>query len=211
MIQIHRRDVRRRGRQILSFLLITAMILGLIPQSAYASAQEAGTNKAENTYESEDCMITYKETSAWGNYVNADITIKNEGKNQQANWKLSLIFDGTIDNIWNADILSSEEGNCIIAAKTYNSVIKPGQTVSFGFQAYGKNGKPAVPKEIKLVKDTPSKDETDNKGDKDDKDDSGSLQGPSYTIPDKWKGLNYALFTSGEQNLSLYRNKRTGH
>lgn len=204
MLQIHRRDVRRWGRQILSFLLIAAMILGLIPQSAYASAAEATAKVAEKTYESEDCVITYKESSAWGNYVNADITIKNEGKNQQANWKLSLIFDGTIDNIWNADVLSSENGSCIIGAKTYNSVIEPGQSVSFGFQAYGADGKPAAPEEIKLVKDTPSQDETDNKDDRDDKGDSGSLQGSSYTIPDKWKGLNYALFTSGEQKLSLY-------
>ena len=196
MFKIHRRDARRRGRQMISFLLIAAMILGLVPQNAYASAASKASAKAtENTYESEDCMITYKETSSWGNYVIADISIKNEGKNQQANWKLSLIFDGTIDNIWNADILSSGDGQCIVAAKTYNSVIEPGQTVSFGFQAYGADGKPTVPEEIKLVKDTPEEDETDDKGDKDG-DSSGSLQGPSYTIPEKWKALNYALFTS---------------
>lgn len=205
MFKIHGRDVRRKGRQILSFLLIVAMVLGLMPQSAFAGAAlKAAAKTAENTYESEDCVITYKETSAWGSYVIADVTIKNEGKNRQANWKLSLIFDGTIDNIWNADVVSSEDGECIIASKIYNSVIEPGQSVSFGFQAYGAGKKPAVPKEIRLVKDRPEKDETQGKEEKEDEEDGGSLQNPSYSIPDKWKALNYALFTSGDQTLSLY-------
>lgn len=186
------------------------MVLGLVPQSATASA---APKAAENTYESEDCTITYKESSTWGNYVVADVTIKNEGTVPQANWKLSLIFNATIDNIWNADILSSGDGTCTIGAKMYNSVIEPGQTVSFGFMAYGAGRKPEAPEEIKLVNDKPSENEKedgkDDKEDKDEEDDgdssgSGGLQGPSYSIPDKWKALNYALFTSGDQTLSLY-------
>ncbi|MDE6635782.1 MAG: cellulose-binding domain-containing protein, partial [Lachnospiraceae bacterium] len=202
MLEIHRRDIRRKGRQIISFLLVTAMILGLVSQNAYAStASKAVAEVTEKTYETEGCMITYKETSTWGNYVNVDITIKNEGKNQQANWKLSLVFDGTIDNIWNADVLSAEDGQCTVAAKLYNSVIEPGQTVSFGFMAYGADGKPNVPKDIRLVKDAPL---DNDKDDKEDNDSNGSLQRPSHNIPDKWKALNYALFTSGNQTLSLY-------
>ena len=200
MVKIHRREIQRRGRQMLTFLLAAAMIIGLIPQNIHVSAASKAT---EDTYESGDCVITYKENSAWGHYVNADITIKNEGKHQIANWKLSLCFDGTIDNIWNADIISAQEDECIISSKTYNSVIEPGQTVSFGFQAYGTSGKPEMPEEIKLVEDVPSKDDTDDQ----EKDDNDGLQGPSYTIPEKWKALNYALFTSGDQILSLYTNE----
>ena len=62
MVKIHRREIQRRGRQMLAFLLAAAMIIGLIPRNIHVSAASKAT---EDTYESGDCVITYKENSAW--------------------------------------------------------------------------------------------------------------------------------------------------
>ena len=202
--------LKKLKKQILSIVLVLAMLLGLVPQSAYASV-ENGTQTLEHVYESEGCTIIYKESSTWDNYVNADITIKNDGEELQANWQLSIAYDGIIDNIWNADILSAEDGKSVVGCKDYNSVIEKGQSVSFGFTAHGTDKKPAAPAYIRLVKDTPP--ETGTEDEKEDhtedggNDEAGTKVETAFTIPEKWKGLNYALFTSGDETLSLYTNE----
>ena len=205
---IRKRKWKQWGRQLLSFVLVVALMLGLIPSSAYATG--VTPTKAEQTYASEGCSITYKETSSWGNYVNADIVLKNDTDSDKSLWKIEMVYDGCIDNIWNADIISFEDGHYTIAAKTYNSTIAAGQSVSFGFMAYGEDGKPAFPSEISFVDDSENTggDSTEEDGDKDgsEEEDDSPTAGQEYTIPDKWKGLNYALFTSGEDDLSFYTN-----
>lgn len=211
---------RIHGKRILSMVLIFALLLGLIPQSAYATS--ATVTMTEEEYTSEGCTITYKETSTWGNYVNADIVIENNTDSDKSLWQLSMVYNGVIDNIWNADIVSSENGIYQLAAKTYNSTIAAGQSVSFGFTAYGVDGKPAAPEQIIYVTDQTDDKETgsDNgntgagsgssteegttEEDGDTEDDSTS--GQDYGIPEQWKGLHYALFTSGEEGISLYAN-----
>ncbi len=204
------KKMRTWKKRIVSLVLVLAMMLGLVPQSAYASA-ENGTQTVEHTYESRGCTIIYKESSTWDNYVNADITIKNDGEELQANWRLSLVYDGSIDNIWNADILFAGDGKSVVGCKDYNSVIEKGQSVSFGFTAHGADKKPDAPAEIQLVKDTPPETGTeDEKGENTEdggNDEGGTKVETAFSIPEKWKGLNYALFTSGDETLSLYTNE----
>lgn len=59
MLKIRKRNLKRMGKSVLSFVLIMAMMLGLIPQSAYAAAQTE-PKAASKSYESEGCTITYK-------------------------------------------------------------------------------------------------------------------------------------------------------
>ncbi|MBQ4060044.1 MAG: cellulose binding domain-containing protein [Lachnospiraceae bacterium] len=205
MKTVRKRQIKRWGRQLLSFVLVVALMLGLIPSSAYATG--VTPTKAEQTYASQGCNITYKETSSWGNYVNADIVLKNDTDSDKSLWKIEMVYDGCIDNIWNADIISSEDGHYIIAAKTYNNTITAGKSVNFGFIAYGEDGKPEVPSNISFVEDSVNKEEASTE--EDNKDDSvqeedGNTQEQEYEIPEKWKGLNYALFTSGKEKLSLH-------
>ena len=184
---------------MLSLLLIALLILGLIPSSAYATGTT--TDLVEKEYTSEGCTITYRETSTWGNYVNADVIIENTTDSDKSLWQLELVYGGTIDSIWNADIVSSDNGTYVIAAKTYNTTIAAGQSVSFGFQAYGEEGKPEVPESITYVKEN-----TDDAIGSEEEDSDSSSTGQDYAIPAEWKGLNYAMFTSGEEALSLYTN-----
>ena len=230
MRSIRRRDVKKWGKRLLSWMLVTALMLGLVPESAYAANAQSGTS-GEAVYTSGDCEITYKETSSWGTYVNVDVTIRNNGDKTIDPWKLCLQYDGSISNIWNADIESSKEGECQIAAKSYNAKLEARKSVSFGFTAYGETEKPDVPLGISVERDAlPATEEntTEHKtteqetggteegtgqgntsqeeaGGKDDTEQPEDTHtGSSYSIPEKWKGLNYALFTSGEETLSLY-------
>ena len=210
---IRTKDVKTWGKRLLSFVLAAALVLGLIPESA--SAAGAQRNVADKTiYTSGDCEITYQETNAWGTYVNADITIKNNGEETIEGWKLELRYDGSISNIWNADILSAEDGICTITAKAYNSTIGSGQTVSFGFTACGEKEKPDVPLGISIEgeeeaatqegttgQQTTEQETTERPGE------DGPHTGGTVTVPEKWKGFGYALFTSGDETLSLYTNE----
>lgn len=190
-MNIHKRDLRRWRKAIVSYVLVAALVLGLIPQSAYAAETEA----AEKTYTSEGFTITYKESSAWGNYVNAEVTLKNETDCAKSLWKVTFDYEGEIDSVWNADIISSENGTYVLSAKTYNSTIGAGQSVSFGFMAHGTEGKPSIPESIAFA-DTAGLDDSGESGD-----DSGET---GVVMPAEWAGLNYAMFTSGETGLSFY-------
>lgn len=242
MKNIKTSKIKTCGRRLLSFVLVTALMLGLIPERAYAAGTQSRP-AGEAVYTSGDCDITYKETNTWGNYVNVDVTITNNGDVTIDPWKLLLQYEGTISNIWNADMESSKEGEYRIAAKSYNAKLEAGKSVSFGFTACGETQKPDVPLGISMegtVSETPAEEKTTQEeqktaeqeaggagqGETGGKEESSTTQEEStgkgetekpaggttqnegsYTIPEKWQGLNYALFTSGGETLSLYTNE----
>ena len=107
------------GKAVLSYLLILSMVLGLIPQSVYAVGVE--TASANEVYEDEGFTITYEEGTAWGEYVNVNITLQNNTDHAKSLWMLTFDYEGQIDSIWNADIVSSEKNKYVVAAKNYNT------------------------------------------------------------------------------------------
>ncbi|WMS44684.1 cellulase family glycosylhydrolase [Acuticoccus sp. MNP-M23] len=52
-------------------------------------------------------------------------------------WRIELTFDGTLDNIWNAAIVSHVGDTYILENLPRNGVLGAGETVTFGFQATG--------------------------------------------------------------------------
>ncbi|MGN0495051.1 MAG: hypothetical protein ACI4GW_02370, partial [Lachnospiraceae bacterium] len=73
-----------------------------------------------------------------------------------------------------------------------------------GFMAHGTEGKPSIPENIAFV-DTAGLDDSGSTGSGDDSGEIGIvIPGQSYEIPEKWSGLNYAMFTSGASGLSFY-------
>ncbi len=206
-MKIHKGRRFRWGKAVLSYLLILSMVLGLIPQSAYAAETEtASTNEV---YEDEGFTITYEEETAWGEYVNVNITLQNNTDHAKSLWKLTFDYEGQIDSIWNADIVSSEKNKYVVAAKNYNSTIGAGQSVSFGFTAHGTDKKVSAPKKIQFVKESGSEGSSEGSTEEGGSTETGGESGDEdvpeqgYVIPEKWNGLNYALFTSGENELSL--------
>lgn len=101
--------------------------------------------------------------------------------------------------------MSEENGVLKIGAKAYNAVIEAGQSVSFGFTAHCESGQPKAPECITLTDEESRKKEEQPKETPDGKPgEKPGQQGQSAQFPEKWKGLNYALFTAAEGDLSLY-------
>lgn len=209
-MRIHNGKLLRRSKNFLSYILVINMVLGLIPQSVYAYTTDIEQN--QKTYTSDDCTITYTEGSAWGNNVNVQIVVQNNSDHDKSLWRLTFDYNREIDSIWNADIVSVENGNYVVAAKTYNSTIGAGQSISFGFIAHGTDKKVSAPKAIQFVKESGLEDSsggntedgssTETGGEFGKEDENVPEQG--YVIPEKWKGLEYALFTSGDSDIALY-------
>lgn len=193
-------------KRVISCVLVCAMILGLIPQSVYAAPSE-GTD-TQKTYSSDGFTITYKEASAWDNYVNAEITLANDTDSAKSLWEIQFSYDGEIDSIWNADIKNHDDGTYVLEAKTYNSTIAAGQSVTLGFMAHGSSAKPAMPESITFADASASEDKKDEDTEGGDSEGTDTpeviIPGQTYEVPEKWSGLNYAVFTSGDSNLSLY-------
>ena len=185
-------QLRQLAKQVISFMLIASLLFGLIPEGVYASNNVKSVTN-EKTFKSKECNITYVEDSTWGNYVNATIRIENQGSQDIEDWKISFDYDGTIDNIWNADILSCENGHYIIGAKSYNQKIAKGQTISFGMIAYGKNQKPTMPSKITLGEE--------------EKEEEQPTEIEDSSLPKQYQALSYAALSGGNKNFSLATNE----
>lgn len=142
--------LKQRVRKTIAYVLIFAIIIGIVRQENYAKAETANdTTKTE--YHSGECLIEYRTMSSWGNDANVELSITNEGDRKVSLWELEFSYSSKIENIWNADILSEDNSVLKIGAKTYNAVIEKGQTVSFGFTAHCESGQPKAPEQITLT------------------------------------------------------------
>lgn len=206
MKMMNKRKTRQLGRRILSYVLVVAMVLGLIPESAYAAGAKQDDMAAQQDYLSQGFTITYQENNVWGNSVNAQIILKNNTDSAKSLWQLEMTYDGEIDNIWNADIVSSEQGKYVLGAKTYNSTISAGDSVCIGFISHGTEGKPNVPKSIAFLEEEEEKNTEQDKSKQDESKQEDDNTSEKYEIPEKWNGLKYALFTSGDGDMSFYTN-----
>ncbi len=179
--------------------------------------------------------LEYTETDSWNNYVNANVTLNNTSSDDFSIWSVVLKIDGIIETIWNADIQDTVQNNdgsytYLISSKNYNSTIPGSQSISFGFIAYGTDNKPSEPSILEFWDGTPINTEIDESETINDKEEVSSLtdasdgdaeegglndeneenadtkEGREYAIQDEWKGLEYALFTSGDNGENFYVN-----
>lgn len=84
---------------------------------------------------SEGYDVDFNVTSDWHTGFQAEVTIENTSTEPIEAW--TLFFDGnfTINNIWNAKLLSSENGKYEVANQLWTTPIKVGESASFGFTA----------------------------------------------------------------------------
>ncbi|MFF8190454.1 cellulase family glycosylhydrolase [Streptomyces bobili] len=92
-----------------------------------------------------NCAVSYR-LSDWGNWFNADVTIRNTGTTAVKGWRLDFAFPGDqkLNQAWNAR--ATQQGSQVRAAnESWTETIPAGGTVSFGFNgsSTGTNGVPA--------------------------------------------------------------------
>lgn len=92
------------------------------------------------------CQVGYR-LSDWGNWFNADVTIRNTGSTAVDGWRLDFAFPGEqrVGSSWNARL--TQQGAQVRATdESWTRTIPAGSTVSFGFNgsSTGTNGVPAA-------------------------------------------------------------------
>ncbi len=82
-----------------------------------------------------DYKITFDVISDWETAFNGQVTIKNTSDKTIEGWKLEFDFSHEINEFWTANIISHEGEHYVIKNKGYNANIKPGQSITLGFEA----------------------------------------------------------------------------
>lgn len=137
----------KKFKKFMAITLIFAVCIGIFDVKAFAQevekeeeteielVQDTGEDEAtENIYETENFNVKFSLDSVWDTGYNATITIENVGDRTIENWYLEFPFNNKIENIWNAEVYSCEEGEfCIIKNDGWNADIPVGETVQFGF------------------------------------------------------------------------------
>lgn len=81
-----------------------------------------------------DCVPKFEIVNSWNNGCIMNVSLYNNSDNNIEDWSLDCTFDFTIDNIWRALISDKRENRYTFKNCEYNSVIKPGETETFGMQ-----------------------------------------------------------------------------
>ncbi|BCJ78011.1 endoglucanase [Catellatospora sp. IY07-71] len=95
-----------------------------------------------------NCKVTYTKHAQWPAGFTTQVTVKNTGSTAISGWTLRWSFLGaqSVEDFWSAAVTQS--GATVSAANlSWNKVIKPGQSVTFGFNgdaATGPNPDPAL-------------------------------------------------------------------
>ena len=135
-------------RKVVSVLLMICMLFG----ATYQGQAVKGASK-EKVIKCDGFEVRYEISSIWNNGYIGNVYITNTGKETIENWELSYQSVDQYTNIWNGTIEYRSAKYYNIKNAGHNQNIKPGKTVSYGFQA-SYNGKDAdIPDEFKLVGD----------------------------------------------------------
>lgn len=85
----------------------------------------------------ESISVNYSQVEDWGNGFQGQISITNNGDSNLVNWDLDFDLPTGISNIWDAEIVSSDDGSYTVQNTAANREIAAGETITFGFIADG--------------------------------------------------------------------------
>lgn len=135
-------------KKLISWLISSVMavnILALMPINCFAASGDS------RIYEKEGYTVTYSVGSEWDNNQTIEVKIENTGEESILNWALRYDIDGTLSNVWNSKVLSSNEEYTVIKNNGYNYEIAPGQSVNYGYILTSETDKPAkLPEDIEM-------------------------------------------------------------
>lgn len=153
--------MRKVGRKLLSFLLVLAILATSTEVSVFAAENEQELNQdevaveeitdtdyydseitntedgwdgetLESVYEAEGFKVTFTLTGYWEGAYNANVRIDNLSDTSIESWKTEITYEGNISNVWNAEIVSNDNGKYIIKNAGWNQDILAGGYVEFG-------------------------------------------------------------------------------
>lgn len=91
----------------------------------------------QQIYESAKVKITYTLQDVWDNSFNAVVRIENTTDEAIHDWHMSMDSPNELSDVWNAHILSCENGSYVIENAEWNQDIAVDGYVEFGFRGIG--------------------------------------------------------------------------
>ncbi len=79
--------------------------------------------------------VSTEVVTSWDDKVQLNVTVMNASDAVMNNWKVAFDFDGTIDQIWNAEIISAEDGKYVIGHPSWKTDLEAGESYTFGLIA----------------------------------------------------------------------------
>ena len=126
--------------------MINTSICGATPEDDGKEAVYAeDKNEIKEDYEKISFSHSFKIQSEWENHYTAEMILKNTGKNEIESWEVAFEYDGEIENIWNAKIVSHYDNVYVIKNVGWNKNIKDGEQVVFGLTVKFAGEKPEKP------------------------------------------------------------------
>lgn len=136
-------------KKLVKKLLVSGLVMALlftnIALQGFAAeepiAQVGNTLKMEaneKEYIYDKCTISYVITEKHYEGYNVNVVITNTSNEEICDWKLQMVTDFSIENIWNA--FQEKNGDSLLIEDAgWNRTILPGQQASFGFCVKSKN------------------------------------------------------------------------
>lgn len=142
-----------QGRKIICLIMAVLLIIPTLAQAGMlkvcAEEKETFGEKTFQIYEGGNYKITYAITGSWESHESIEIILENTGTENINDWSVVMDTTGVIMDLWNATQQSGNEGQTIIKCQNYNSIILPGNSITFGYTLEGENLK--IPENIKIA------------------------------------------------------------
>ena len=154
--------VRTRGARIgligSAFLLAgLAALAGTLlagPRSASASATAEPASAPPDTTpalsttatEPASCAARYQVVKSWSDGFQVLVTVRNSSHTGLSSWTVSWAYPAgtSVDDLWDGRLVETGARSAIASAE-WNSVLKPGESTTFGFIALARGGGRAAP------------------------------------------------------------------
>lgn len=90
----------------------------------------------------ESIDVNYSQVSNWGNGFQGEISITNNGSSNLDSWDLEFDMPNDITSIWDAQVVSNDNGHYTIKHESWNREIKAGETITLNFVSDGNGSTP---------------------------------------------------------------------
>lgn len=123
------RAEQSRASRLLCVILTVILFSSVVPMRSLADVQI----KYYSVEEGCSFEVTSLTTSSWDKHVNIELKIRNTGDKRIDNWHLTFSTPYTIENIWNASIIETDNnGTYTIRNNYYNQDIDVDSEVTIG-------------------------------------------------------------------------------
>lgn len=93
--------------------------------------------------------VAYQVVNSWNTGLQGQLTVKNDQPGTITDWQLTFNYSGSINSIWNVQIVSHQDTQYVVKALNWDNTINSGASQAIGFVA-GISGPTAAPSNFLL-------------------------------------------------------------